>query len=161
MDFHKVHSSTQTSLRCFNTVDKKLKVSYNSRNFLDMTDYDCLKNNKNSVNKLLTVSSTRIWTRWNSLLVRHFPTQSCPSSKQVNRHRLTTKEYLIFAAISKLIAAAVTYPQQLIRARLQDQHVQYSGFLEVVRRTQRAEGIKGFYKGLVYWSNFKRDFLTF
>ncbi|XP_022710153.1 mitochondrial folate transporter/carrier-like isoform X1 [Varroa jacobsoni] len=73
-------------------------------------------------------------------------------SLHVNRHRLTTKEYLIFAAISKLIAAAVTYPQQLIRARLQDQHVQYSGFLEVVRRTQRAEGIKGFYKGFGAYS---------
>ncbi|OQR74349.1 mitochondrial folate transporter/carrier-like [Tropilaelaps mercedesae] len=73
-------------------------------------------------------------------------------SIRVNRHRLTTWEYLIFAAISKLIAAAFTYPQQLIRARLQDQHRQYTGFLEVVRRTYRAEGLRGFYKGFGAYS---------
>jgi integral membrane sensor domain MASE1 len=39
----------------------------------------------------------------------------------------TTAEYLAFAAISKLIAAAATYPYQVIRTRLQDQNHTYKG----------------------------------
>lgn len=39
----------------------------------------------------------------------------------------TTTEYLTFAAISKLIAAAATYPYQVIRTRLQDANHTYKG----------------------------------
>ncbi|KAF2882763.1 hypothetical protein ILUMI_23427 [Ignelater luminosus] len=63
--------------------------------------------------------------------------------------KLTTREYLGFAAISKLIAAAATYPYQVIRARMQDQHHSYNGVWDCVRRTWRFEGTRGFYKGLV------------
>ncbi|KAF8763643.1 Mitochondrial folate transporter/carrier like protein [Argiope bruennichi] len=63
--------------------------------------------------------------------------------------KLGTLQYLSFAAMSKLFAASVTYPYQVIRARLQDQYKEYSGVLEVVRRTWRYEGIKGYYKGIV------------
>lgn len=57
-------------------------------------------------------------------------------------------EYLTFAAISKLIAAGTTYPYQVVRARLQDQHRNYKGVTDVIRQTWRYEGIRGFYKGL-------------
>ncbi|CAL1262629.1 unnamed protein product [Larinioides sclopetarius] len=63
--------------------------------------------------------------------------------------KLGTFQYLSFAAMSKLFAASVTYPYQVIRARLQDQYKEYSGVLEVIRRTWRYEGIKGYYKGIV------------
>lgn len=46
-------------------------------------------------------------------------------------------QYLSFAALSKLFAASVTYPYQVIRARLQDQYKEYSGVLEVIKRTWR------------------------
>ncbi|XP_034937470.1 mitochondrial folate transporter/carrier [Chelonus insularis] len=62
--------------------------------------------------------------------------------------KLTTAEYMMFAAISKLIAAASTYPYQVIRARLQDQHTDYRGTWHCVRQTWRGEGWRGFYKGL-------------
>ncbi|KAH8396951.1 hypothetical protein KR215_006657 [Drosophila sulfurigaster] len=62
--------------------------------------------------------------------------------------KLATSEYLAFAAISKLIAAAMTYPYQVVRARLQDHHHRYSGTWDCIRQTWRYEGARGFYKGL-------------
>ncbi|XP_001361631.5 mitochondrial folate transporter/carrier [Drosophila pseudoobscura] len=62
--------------------------------------------------------------------------------------KLATTEYLAFAAVSKLIAAAATYPYQVVRARLQDHHHRYSGTWDCIKQTWRFEGLKGFYKGL-------------
>uniref|UniRef100_A0A6M2DQM7 Solute carrier family 25 member 32 n=1 Tax=Xenopsylla cheopis TaxID=163159 RepID=A0A6M2DQM7_XENCH len=62
--------------------------------------------------------------------------------------KMGTLEYLIFAAISKLIAAAATYPYQVIRARLQDQHNRYTGTWDCISKTWRYESWRGFYKGL-------------
>lgn len=59
-----------------------------------------------------------------------------------------TVEYLSFAALSKLFAAAVTYPYQVVRARLQDQHREYRGTWDCIGQTWRYEGTRGFYKGL-------------
>lgn len=63
--------------------------------------------------------------------------------------KLTTVEYLTFAACSKLLAAAATYPYQVIRARLQDQHHDYAGTWDCVKKTWKYEKMRGFYKGLV------------
>lgn len=62
-------------------------------------------------------------------------------------HNLGTIQYLSCAALSKLLAASITYPYQVIRARLQDQHVNYGGVIDVVKRTWRYESYLGFYKG--------------
>lgn len=59
-----------------------------------------------------------------------------------------TTEYLGFAAISKLIAAAITYPYQVIRARMQDHHHSYASTWDCVRQTWRYERMPGFYKGV-------------
>lgn len=56
---------------------------------------------------------------------------------------------MAFAAVSKSIAAAITYPYQVVRARLQDQHRDYRGTWDCVQRTWRSERMRGFYKGLV------------
>lgn len=48
-------------------------------------------------------------------------------------------EYIAMAAISKIFAVAVTYPYQVVRARLQDQHNNYNGIVDVMRRTWRYE----------------------
>lgn len=72
----------------------------------------------------------------------------CQYYSQPLTTKLGTLEYLTFAAISKLIAAATTYPYQVIRARLQNQHYSYNGVVDCVRQTWGYEGWRGFYKGL-------------
>lgn len=41
-------------------------------------------------------------------------------------------ETIGFAAVSKTIAVAVTYPYQVVRSRLQDQHRRYSSYWDVI-----------------------------
>ncbi|XP_014260933.1 mitochondrial folate transporter/carrier [Cimex lectularius] len=62
--------------------------------------------------------------------------------------KLSTLEYIAFAATSKLLAASITYPYQVIRARLQDQYHTYKGAVDCIQQTWRFEGYRGFYKGL-------------
>ncbi|XP_060756959.1 solute carrier family 25 member 32b [Neoarius graeffei] len=73
-------------------------------------------------------------------------------NKYRNKHshaKLNSLEYISMAAVSKIFAVATTYPYQVIRARLQDQHTRYNGVIDVIRRTWRNEGPRGFYKGIV------------
>jgi len=48
---------------------------------------------------------------------------------------LSPSTYLMFAAISKVIAAVTTYPYQVVRARLQDTDCKYSGSWDCLNRT--------------------------
>ncbi|CAF1434004.1 unnamed protein product [Adineta ricciae] len=70
-------------------------------------------------------------------------------SRNFHTTHLSTSIILTFSATSKLLAASITYPYQVVRTRLQDQHQQYNGVVDVIRRTYSREGIGGFYKGLV------------
>ncbi|KAJ8389492.1 hypothetical protein AAFF_G00120300 [Aldrovandia affinis] len=70
-------------------------------------------------------------------------------NKMPSEAQLTPLEYIAMAAVSKIFAVATTYPYQVVRARLQDQHNTYSGVVDVIRRTWRNEGAVGFYKGMV------------
>ena len=51
--------------------------------------------------------------------------------------KLGTMAYLSCAALSKLFAACITYPYQVLRARLQDQHKNYTGVIDVAKKTWR------------------------
>ncbi|XP_018414946.1 PREDICTED: mitochondrial folate transporter/carrier [Nanorana parkeri] len=73
-------------------------------------------------------------------------------NKHLNRPsdtKLSTLEYITMAALSKIFAVMATYPYQVVRARLQDQHNRYSGVMDVITRTWRKEGVHGFYKGII------------
>jgi len=61
---------------------------------------------------------------------------------------LSPATYLLFAAVSKFIAAVTTYPYQVVRARLQDKDCRYLGTWDCVKRTVRHEGAMGLYKGM-------------
>ncbi|XP_065063009.1 solute carrier family 25 member 32-like [Rhopilema esculentum] len=58
--------------------------------------------------------------------------------------------YIVMAALSKVVAVVVTYPYQVVRSRLQDReyHQNYKGIIDMIKKTLRNEGTKGFYKGL-------------
>ena len=57
-------------------------------------------------------------------------------------------DYFLFSAVSKVLATTSTYPYQVVRARLQDHHTNYSSSRDVVAKTIRREGITGLYKGM-------------
>lgn len=63
---------------------------------------------------------------------------------------LSTVDLLLLSGLAKIFATVVSYPHQVIRARLQiyDAGKAYKGSRDVVTQVWRHEGIKGFYKGL-------------
>ncbi|KAI8367530.1 mitochondrial FAD carrier protein [Radiomyces spectabilis] len=64
--------------------------------------------------------------------------------------RLSTTEYLVMAASSKVTATVATYPYQVLRSRLQNRETRdaYEGVMDCIRKIRAAEGYVGFYKGL-------------
>ena len=67
------------------------------------------------------------------------------------QQNLSNFDYIYMSGGSKLLAGAITYPYQPIRARLQqyDAAKTYSGLLDVIRKTYRNEGFLAFYKGVI------------
>ncbi|GAB7362449.1 hypothetical protein MBLNU230_g2771t1 [Neophaeotheca triangularis] len=63
---------------------------------------------------------------------------------------LTNLDFLTLSAVSKMFAGTITYPYQVVRARLQtyDAQTRYRGAADVVKQVWRAEGTRGFYRGL-------------
>eukprot|EP01102_Stenamoeba_stenopodia_P018136 TRINITY_DN6614_c0_g1_i1.p1 TRINITY_DN6614_c0_g1~~TRINITY_DN6614_c0_g1_i1.p1 ORF type:complete len:309 (+),score=49.82 TRINITY_DN6614_c0_g1_i1:330-1256(+) len=68
--------------------------------------------------------------------------------------RLSELEYFTMASISKIVAAALTYPHEVIRTRLREERttikseMKYRGILQGLSRIGREEGLKGMYGGL-------------
>ena len=63
---------------------------------------------------------------------------------------LSNIDFLICSGASKIVAGSVTYPYQVIRARLQTYNAgkTYKDAQDVVAQIWKREGMSGFYKGL-------------
>jgi solute carrier family 25 phosphate transporter 23/24/25/41 len=71
-------------------------------------------------------------------------------------HIYTTLINLSFGAMSGFTAAALTYPTDLVRRRMQLQGAKghfdlerYENTMDCIRKTIKKEGVKGLYKGMV------------
>ncbi len=71
------------------------------------------------------------------------------------RHQLEgDAAFFLAGGASKLFATIVTYPYQVVRTRLQDRPPagearRYTSTWSTISRTWRAEGVRGFYRGLI------------
>ncbi|KAH0555764.1 hypothetical protein GP486_006289, partial [Trichoglossum hirsutum] len=70
-------------------------------------------------------------------------------SKAATAVRLSNSDYLYFSGLSKISAGSLTYPFQVVRARLQtyDAERTYASARDAVLQIWRQEGPMGFYKG--------------
>ncbi|OAX78827.1 hypothetical protein ACJ72_06860 [Emergomyces africanus] len=64
--------------------------------------------------------------------------------------KLSNMDYLVLSGTSKVFAGCVTYPYQVLKARLQtyDAARTYRGVVDAMSQIWRKEGVVGFYKGL-------------
>ncbi|EGG24886.1 mitochondrial substrate carrier family protein [Cavenderia fasciculata] len=77
------------------------------------------------------------------------------SDKPINN--LTSTEIFIAGSISKFLASTILYPFQVIKTRLQDERniatkekgVTYNGTWDVAKKILKAEGVIGFYRGVI------------
>ncbi|KAF7714135.1 Uncharacterized protein PECH_000317 [Penicillium ucsense] len=85
-----------------------------------------------------------------------WPTESSKSETISNtavspsQKKFSVLDTFAISGISKVFAGCVTYPYQVIRARLQILEAQmlYRGAMDAVRQVWTKEGISGFYRGL-------------
>ncbi|KAI9368012.1 mitochondrial carrier domain-containing protein [Aspergillus egyptiacus] len=72
-----------------------------------------------------------------------------PSGPEKKRE-LRNLDYFVISTFSKVFAGSITYPYQVLRARLQtyDAQIAYRGFRDAVVQIRSTEGFAGFYKGL-------------
>ncbi|XP_014753070.1 folate transporter 1, chloroplastic isoform X2 [Brachypodium distachyon] len=80
-------------------------------------------------------------------------TKQARADNRGNEDLLNSVDYAVLGAGSKLSAILLTYPYQVIRARLQqrpgsDGTPKYSDSWHVVKETARYEGARGFYRGI-------------
>ena len=74
-----------------------------------------------------------------------------PTSEQ---RELTSAECGVYGMLSKIVASLITYPQQVVRARMQKlqierNQIKYKSLLQSFGTITRREGISGMYKGMV------------
>ncbi|WFD43900.1 mitochondrial FAD carrier protein flx1 [Malassezia psittaci] len=71
------------------------------------------------------------------------------SRRDLDQVKLSNTEYTILSGAAKLFAITLTYPYQVVRARVQTQATanRYPNAWVCMQRTFREEGLRGFYRG--------------
>lgn len=71
-------------------------------------------------------------------------------SARIKDSKLSNMDYLVLSGTSKVFAGCVTYPYQVLKARLQtyDAARTYRGVVDAMGQMWRKEGVVGFYKGM-------------
>lgn len=77
--------------------------------------------------------------------------QALSMSSTPSKVELSNWDFLTLSAVSKIFAGSITYPYQVVRARLQtyDARAKYANARDVMRQVWAKEGVSGFYKGCV------------
>ncbi len=73
-----------------------------------------------------------------------------PPRAEGGKIELSNTDYILLSALSKVFAGVLTYPYQVVRARLQTYEAgqTYTSARDTVAQIWRREGLGGFYKGL-------------
>jgi solute carrier family 25 protein 33/36 len=71
------------------------------------------------------------------------------SNEDIRTEQLNPAIYLATASVAKLIAAAATYPHEVIRTRLREaNNTKYDGLVSGLIRIGKEEGYRGLYGGM-------------
>ncbi|KKZ60634.1 hypothetical protein EMCG_04707 [[Emmonsia] crescens] len=75
---------------------------------------------------------------------------SVKGGSRIKDPKLSNMDYLVLSGTSKVFAGCVTYPYQVLKARLQtyDAARTYRGVTDAMGQMWRKEGVVGFYKGM-------------
>ena len=64
---------------------------------------------------------------------------------------LPFQEYLLFASVARIVATSLTYPHEVLRTRVREEHVggtQYTSVVRAFKSVVKQDGVAGLYRGI-------------